>query len=212
MLRECTQEGLFHSHTHLSEGKTISSSTSLFLERAALGCCSPGTYRLDHRHRVFLGKDISLVRDRITHYLTGGKKLIREAFGWRAYAHRCDSSRKINIFKLNHRFCILKAGRGNSHQQLYVLAARHYAAVTRRHSCKSDPTQKPSNAKVHVWSAFLPPKPGSLRSSTSSFWGADRRFPFARGHCTNTALTFQQEAFHTSPDFKGWLYPTGCRT
>lgn len=30
--------------------------------------------------------------------------------------------------------------------------------------------------------------------------------------CTNTALTFQQEVFHTTPDFKGWLCPTGCRT
>lgn len=29
----------------------------------------------------FWGKDVSLVRDRITHYLTVGKKLIREAFG-----------------------------------------------------------------------------------------------------------------------------------
>lgn len=87
----------------------------------------------------FLGKDVSLVRDRITHYLTGGKQLIRETFGWRAYAHRCDSSQKINIFKLNHRFCILKGGRGNSHQQFFVLAARHYTAIT-------------SETQLQVWS------------------------------------------------------------
>lgn len=57
-----------------------------------------------------------------------------------------------------------------------------------RHSCKSDPTQKPSNAEIHIWSPFLHSKPGSLHSSTSSFWGANRHFPFLKGHCAQTQL------------------------
>lgn len=146
-------------------------------------------HSLDHKHRLFFFGKGCIIGQRQENTLSNWREeLIREAFGWRAYAHRCDSSQKINIFKLNHRFCILKAGRGDSHEQFFVLAARHYTAITSETQLQVWAHSEKSYAKVHVWSAFLHSKPGSLHSSISSFWGADRHFPFVRRHCAQTQL------------------------
>lgn len=71
---------------------------------------------------------------------------------------------------------------------VFVLAARHHAAITTETQLQVWFHSEPSNAKVHVWSPCLHFRPGSLHSYTSSFWGADKHFRFVRGHCAPTQL------------------------